>query len=125
IYVPGEQDLILTSRYSSVALMYSRAQNRWVVQNKLSDENIWYYPPTNINANTTYTITAGIPNCNILSRVTVNLVGDWPVSPSNDITIHHVEARSGAVRFIVTNNTGVFGGGINYIGMDFIISVRN
>lgn len=123
IYVPAEQDLILTGRYSSVTLIYSNAQNRWIVQNKLSDETLWYYPPINILANTTYTITAGIPNCNIYSSVSVNLSGDWAISPSDDITIHHVEARTGAVRFIVSNNTGIFG--TDYLGMDFIISVRN
>ncbi|MCX7547671.1 hypothetical protein OS188_06880 [Xanthomarina sp. F1114] len=125
IYVPSEQDLSLTGRYSSVTLIYSNAQNRWIVQNKLSDETIWYYPPIDIDANTTYTITAGIPNCNRFSSVSVNLSGDWPTSPADDVTIHHVEARSGAVRFIVTNNTGAWGGGTNFIGMDFIISVRN
>jgi len=121
IYVPAEEDLVITGRYASVSLMYSRVQSRWIVQNKLSDETIWIYPPSTISAFTTYNITATIPNCTPFSAVSVNLSGNWMVSPSDDITIHHVEARTGEVRFVVSNNTF----GTDYLGMDFIISVRN
>lgn len=126
ILIPSEQDLFLTGRYSSITLMYSDAQNRWIVQDKLSDETIWYYPPIDINASTTYNLTATIPNCNSFSSVTVCLSGDWSLAtqPTDEITIHHIEARTGEVRFVVSNNTGVFFG-TDYLAMDFIISVRN
>ncbi len=79
----------------------------------------WYYPPTNINANTTYTITANIAGVTWNSCCMVNLGGDWVTSPASNITIHHVEARTGQVRFIVSNNS-LF---TNYLGMDFLITV--
>ncbi|MFD2914409.1 hypothetical protein [Psychroserpens luteus] len=125
ILIPSEQDLILTGRYSSITLMYSSAQNRWIVQNKLSDTTYWYYPPSNIDANTTYNLTATIPSCNSFSSVNVSLIGDWGGTIGNNITIHSVEARTGEVRFVISNNTGIFGGGTDYLNMDFIISVNN
>lgn len=126
IFIPGEEDLVLTGRYSSVTLMYSDNQNRWIVQNKLNDVTSWYYPPTDILAATTYNLTATIPNCTSFSSVSVSLVGDWSAAtqPTDEITIHHIEARNGEVRFVVSNNTGFFGGS-DYLGMDFIITVIN
>ena len=85
----------------------------------LTEISRWYYPPININSNTTYTITANIPGVTNTSSVSVNLSGDWITSPGNNITIHHVEARTGQVRFIVQNNTLW----TNYLNMDFIINV--
>ena len=79
----------------------------------------WYYPPIDINSNTTYTITANIAGVTWNSCCMVNLGGDWVSSPSDDITIHHVEARTGQVRFIVSNNTLW----TNYLNMDFLITV--
>lgn len=125
ILIPSELDLFLSGRYSSITLMYSDAQNKWVLQDKLADETVWYYPPIDIDANTTYNLTAFIPNCTRFSSVTVCLSGDWSLAtqPTDEITIHHVEARTGQVRFVVSNNTGFFG--TDYLGMDFMISVRN
>ncbi len=80
----------------------------------------WVYPPTNINSNTTYNLTATIPGVTSSSSVFVNLYGDWATTPN--VTIHHVEAQTGAVRFRISNNTSG-GGSINYTGMDFIITV--
>ena len=78
----------------------------------------WVYPPLNVNANTTYQITANIPGVTSTSSCMVNLYGDWgPIY--DDITIHHVEARTGACRFVVSNNTLW----TTYNGMDFIITI--
>lgn len=96
--------------------------SRW---RRLTDmvTEVWYVNPMNINANTRYTITTNIPGVTWTSGVTVNLAGDWAVAP--DVTIHYVEARTGQVRFILTNNTGgILGGGTNYVGMDFIVTVH-
>ena len=121
IYVPGGQDLYLTGRYSAVTLQYNLNLRRWIVQNKLEDITSWVTPATNINANTQYTLTYNIPNVTSISGVSVNLLGDWAVSP--DVTIEHVEAKTGQVKFVVTNNTGIFG--TNYLNMDFVIIVTN
>jgi hypothetical protein len=43
----------------------------------LAEISRWIYPPTNINANTTYTITATIPGVTSSSSAMVNLYGDW------------------------------------------------
>jgi len=85
----------------------------------LGEISVWIYPPTDLNNNTTYQLTGTVPGCTSTSAVSVNLLGDWTVSPGNDITIHHVEARTGAVRFIVENNSNT----ITYLGMDFVISI--
>ncbi|MFK7782580.1 hypothetical protein [Psychroserpens sp.] len=124
ILIPSEQDLFLTGRYSSITLMYSDAQNRWIVQNKLNDITAWYYPATNILSGNTYNLTLTVPGCTSFSSVSVSLIGDWGTSPSDDITIHHVEARTGEVTFVVSNNTSGFFG-TDYIGMDFIVTVIN
>lgn len=87
----------------------------WVRQ---VDQNIrlWVYPPTNINANTRYTLTATIPGHASYDAAMVNLAGDWAVTPG--VVIEHVESRTGEVRFIVLNRTGA----TNYTGMDFVIT---
>jgi hypothetical protein len=77
----------------------------------------WYVNPMNINNNTTYTVTVTIPGVTSTSSVMVNLVGDWTTQPN--VTIHHVEARTGNIRFRISNNTTT----TNYIGMDFIITI--
>lgn len=86
--------------------------------NGLTSISRWIYPPTNINSNTSYTITANIPGVTSSSGVMVNLYGDWVVSPASNITINHVEARTDQVRFIVINNSMT-----NYLDMDFVITV--
>jgi len=123
ILVPSERNLELTGRYSSVTLMYSNAQNRWILQNKLSDETRYYTVPNNYEAGTIYNLTYNIPACTSTSIVSVNLLGDWSVGtqPWEEITIHHVEARTGQVRFILVNSSWT----TDYINMDFVISVRN
>jgi len=47
----------------------------------------------------------------------VNLAGDWDIQPN--VTIHHVEAQNGQVRFRLTNNTSF----TTYTGMDFVITI--
>ncbi|WP_417238145.1 hypothetical protein [Bizionia sp.] len=123
ILVPSEKNLVLTGRYSSVTLMYSDNQNRWIVQNKLSDETIYVTAPADYAPFTIYNLTYPIAACTSTSAVSVNLLGDWSVlnQPWEDITIHHVEARTGEVRFVLVNSSP----GTTYIGMDFVISVRN
>jgi hypothetical protein len=85
----------------------------------LSEISRWYYPPMTITANTTFELTAGIAGVTAISTAIVNLVGDWPTSPGDDITIHHVETRTGEVRFIIENSSLVN----TYNNMDFIITV--
>jgi len=77
----------------------------------------WVYPPANYGPGTTYQITATVPGVTSYSSVMVNLAGDWPTQPN--VTIQHVEARTGAVRFRLTNNTV----GTTYNAMDFVITV--
>src|SRR5690554_6008566 len=42
IYVPGEKDLILPGRYTTITFQYNAALNRWVLQNKLNSIETWY-----------------------------------------------------------------------------------
>lgn len=86
----------------------------WVRQ---ADQNIrlWVYPPTNINANTRYTLTATIPGHASYDAAMVNLAGDWAATPG--VVIEHVESRAGQVRFRVLNRIAT-----NYTGMDFVIT---
>jgi hypothetical protein len=84
------------------------------------DDNIvqtWLTPPIDIPPLTTIIYTVLIPGVTSTSGVSVNLWGDWAVSPQVDI--EHIEARTGAVRFRVYNYT-LF---TTYIGMDFVITV--
>ncbi len=88
---------------------------KWVRQVDFIVER-WVYPPVNITANTTFTITAFITGVTSSSTATVNLYGDWPTAPL--VTIRHVEAMTGAVRFVIQNTSAV----TSYLGMDFIIT---
>jgi hypothetical protein len=110
--LPGTAGQVLLSAGTGVAPTWG------VNLGGISELSRWIYPPTNINANTTYTITAIIPGVTASSTAIINLYGDWAVSPGANITIHHVEARTGAVRFIVRNSSAT-----NYLGMDFIVTV--
>jgi len=89
---------------------------RWVRQVS-QNISVWYYPPTNINAYTRYTLTGTIPGVNPGDGVFVNLVGDWGTAPQ--VVIEHVEARTNQVRFVVYNRSL----SINYTGMDFVITI--
>jgi hypothetical protein len=78
----------------------------------------WYLGPQNFNANTTYTFTiTGVTGCTTASIVNIVLAGTWVTQPS--VTIHHIEARNGEIRFRLSNNTLV----TNYTGMDFNVLV--
>ncbi len=78
----------------------------------------WYVAPSNFSPNTTYTFTVnGVTGCDVNSTITIALNGEWAVQPN--ITINHVEARNGVVRFRLTNND-LF---TTYIGMDFNLTV--
>ena len=78
----------------------------------------WYLGPQNFNANTTYTFTVtGVTGCTVNSNVEIVLAGNWATQPN--VTIHHVEARTGEIKFRLSNNTLA----TNYIGMDFNILV--
>lgn len=76
----------------------------------------WYVNPANYGPGTTV-VTVAIPGATPTTSAMVNLVGDWVTNPN--VTVAHVEARTGAVRFRLVNNTG----GTTYNGMDFIITV--
>jgi hypothetical protein len=78
----------------------------------------WYLGPQNFSANTTYTFTVtGVTGCTVNSNVEIVLAGNWATQPN--VTIHHVEARTGEIKFRISNNTL----STNYIGMDFNILV--
>jgi hypothetical protein len=78
----------------------------------------WYLGPQTFNAFTTYQFTiTGVTGCTTASTVAIALAGTWTTQP--DVTIHHVEARNGAVKFRISNNSL----GTNYVGMDFNITV--
>ena len=83
----------------------------------LNEISRWIYPPMTVTNNTIYTITANIPGVTNTSSAFVNLIGPWATAP--DILIHHVECRTGQVRFVVENT----GTSTNYTGMDFAITV--
>ncbi len=85
--------------------------------------SIYITNPMNINANTINSITVTIPGLTVYSSAIVNLSGNWSSPVYDDITIHNIEVRTGEVRFAVSNNTGFFGGGVNYPGMDFTITI--
>jgi hypothetical protein len=76
----------------------------------------WIHPPANY-APGTHIITSVIPGVTSYSSVMVNLAGDWATAPN--VTIHHVEAQNGQVRFRLTNNTSF----TTYNGMDFVITI--
>jgi hypothetical protein len=89
---------------------------RWdrMVDNNIS---VWVTNPINLNANTRVTMTVNIPGVQAYDAVCVNLAGDWAVTPQ--VTVEHVEARTNQVRFTILNRAAA----INYIGMDFMVSV--
>jgi hypothetical protein len=78
----------------------------------------WYLAPQTFNAATTYTFTiTGVTACTISSMVSIVLAGNWATPPN--VTIHHIEARTGEIRFRISNNTLT----TNYVGMDFNVLV--
>jgi len=78
----------------------------------------WYLGPQTFNAATTYTFTiTGVTGCTISSMVSIVLAGNWATQPN--VTIHHIEARTGEIRFRISNNTLT----TNYVGMDFNVLV--
>lgn len=77
---------------------------------------VLYYPPTNINGNTRYTLTGNFAGLTPTSFVAVSIIGNWPVAPT--VVVEHIEAQTGQVRFVVYNRTNN-----NYSGMDFLILV--
>jgi hypothetical protein len=76
----------------------------------------WFYPAASYAPGTTQ-ITATIPGVTSTTSAMINLIGDWAVQPN--VTIHHVESRTGAVRFRLTNNTTL----TTYNSMDFVITI--
>lgn len=90
--------------------------NRW---RRLADSRVdrYIYPPTNINANTTYTITGMVDGIAPNSSVFINIIGDWPTMPF--VEIDYVEARTNEVRFRVRNTSLT----VTYQEMDFMITV--
>jgi len=72
----------------------------------------WYLGPQTFNAATTYTFTiTGVTACTISSMVSIVLAGNWATQPN--VTIHHIEARTGEIKFRISNNTLT----TNYVGM--------
>ena len=110
--LPGTAGYILQSNGAGVAPAWN------IKMTGIATVERWYYPPFDLSPNTVYTVTGtGVAGCTWLSQVAVCLAGDWAVQPN--VTIEHVEARTGEIRFRITNNT-LF---TTYLGMDFNILV--
>lgn len=110
--LPGTAGQVLKSAGAGIAPVWGPQMNGITAVEK------WYLGPQNFNANTTYTFTVtGVTGCDTYSGVIINLNGEWATQPN--VTIHHVEARNGVVRFRISNNTLL----TNYVGMDFNIIV--
>lgn len=77
----------------------------------------YFYPPTNINANTTYTVTGLVDGILPSSSVFVTVIGEWPTMPL--VEIDYVEARTNEVRFRVRNTSLT----VTYQQMEFMITV--
>lgn len=80
-------------------------------------------PGMDINAATNNSITVTVPGLTTGATAIVNIQGNWSAAIYDDITIHNIEVRTGEVRFGITNNTGFWGGGTNYPGMIFNVTV--
>lgn len=82
------------------------------------------FPGLDINARQKYTVTVTVPGLTTAGSAIVNIQGNWSNDIYDDITIHNIEIRTGEVRFGISNNTGGFlGGGVNYPGMIFNVTV--
>jgi hypothetical protein len=78
--------------------------------------DVWLTNPINIAPLQTVILTINIPGVTFLTGCSVALSGDWATSPT--VTIEHVEARTGQVRFRVYNYSLT----TTYNGMDFLIT---
>ena len=98
---------------------WSTATNRW---RRMVDviTDVWITNPINLGPGATTILTVTIPGVTMFTGVSVALGGEWLTAP--EVTIENVEARNGAVRIRVRNNTSALLGGINYNGMDFLIT---
>lgn len=94
---------------------WSTAIGRW---RRMVDmiTDVWLTNPINIAPFQTIILTVTIPGVTMFTGTTVALGGDWAVSP--EVQIEHIESRTGAVRFRVTNNSFT----TTYNGMDFLIT---
>ena len=83
------------------------------------------FGPFDIGPNSVTNFTAIAPGINSNSTVLVNLIGDWPTAPR--VRINYTEAQTGQMRFQLENYTGTLSGGspVNYIEMEFVITVLN
>jgi|GEM_PF-6013532 len=110
--LPGAVDQVLLSNGAGLAPKWG------AYMTAINAVERWYYPPTTFNANTVYQVTAtGVTGCTTNSSIFICLNGEWTIQPN--ITINHVEARNGVIRFRLTNND-LF---TTYLGMDFNITV--
>lgn len=112
--LPGTSGYVLRSTGAGTAPTWA------VKMSGVSAVERWYYPPFDVNAWTVYTVTAtGVTGCTWQSQVSICLAGDWGVQP--DVTIEHIEARTGEIKFRLSNNSLT----TTYLGMDFnILLVR-
>ncbi len=110
--LPGTAGQVLKSGGAGIAPVWGPQMNGITAVEK------WYLGPQNFNAATTYTFTiTGVTGCDIWSGVIIVLNGEWATQPN--VTIHHIEARNGEIRFRISNNTLT----TNYTGMDFNVLV--
>jgi len=103
---------------------YYWSGTRW---RRFADTRIdrYSYGPFDIGPNSVTNFTAIAPGINSNSTVIVNIIGDWPTAPR--VRINHTEAQTGQMRFQLENYSGTLTGGapVNYLQMDFAITVIN
>lgn len=76
-----------------------------------------------IDSGYSYSITVSIPGLATQDTAIVNISGNWSQPIYDDITINNIEVRTNELRFAVSNNTGIVGGGVNYPDMGFTITI--
>ena len=103
IYVPGEKNLLIRGRYSTITLQYSLSLQRWVLMDKMNHIETWYYGPVTVNSGYN-TYAASIPQATIGSSASVNFVGNINASDAVDLYIEFIETRAGEVVFRIYND---------------------
>jgi hypothetical protein len=103
---------------------YYWSGTRW---RRFADSRIdrYSFGPYDIGPNSVTNFTAIAPGINSNSTVIVNIIGDWPTAPK--VRINYTEAQTGQMRFQLENYSGTLSGGsaVNYLQMDFVITVIN
>ncbi|MDC8000602.1 hypothetical protein POV26_06115 [Aequorivita todarodis] len=117
IYVPGEKNLLVRGRYSTITLQYSLSLQRWVLMDKMNHIETWYHGPVTVNSGYN-TYTAIIPEATNGSSASVNFVGNINNADAADLYIEFIETRAGQVVFRIYNDDN------NVTGVTFAITIN-